>query len=194
VDVGLESTRPSLTIFDISKGSTASLTFKTLGVHSRQTQVTVTPDGTSLLLNARNGGIAVFDISANPLNPALIATIDPVAPKGGASPFLYSYEVVGNQLVAFDNSNDTVEMFNFDRASQNYAFLGANVISGRSALGAFNGIAFSADGKLIYVPQNGEDALAVLDADLLGMNEPALITKLATGRVPNTVAINPVPW
>jgi hypothetical protein len=153
---------------------------------------TVTADGASLLLNTDNGGIAVFDISADPFRPALTATIDPVPVQGVAHPFLYSYEVLGKKLFTFDNSHNAIEMFNFDRSSQNYAFLGANVISGRSALGAFNGIAVSADGKLVYVPQNIEDALAVLDADLLANNKPALITKLATGRVPNTAAISPV--
>lgn len=194
VYVFLESSSPSLTIFDIVKGSTRTLSMDTLGVNSIQYQVTVTADGASLLLNTNNGGIAVFDISADPFKPALIATIDPVPTQGVANLFLYSYEVSGNKLFAFDNSHNTVEMFNFDRGSQNYAFLGANVIPGRSALGAYNGIAVSADGKLVYVPQNGEDALAVLDADVLGANKPALITKLATGRVPNTVAVSPVAW
>jgi DNA-binding beta-propeller fold protein YncE len=194
VYVFLQSTSPSLTIFDIVKGTTATFSGKALGLYSIQRQVTVTADGASLLLNTPQGGIAVFDISAKPLNPTLITTIDPVPVPRAAHLFLYSYAVLGKKLFAFDNGNNAIEMFNFDRGSQNYAFLGANVISGRSALGAFNGIAVSADGKLVYVPQNGEDALAVLDADLLGANEPALITKLATGRVPHTVAINPVPW
>jgi hypothetical protein len=38
--------------------------------------------------------------------------------------------------------------------------------------------------KLVYVPQKGEDSLVVLDASLLANKQPALITKIATGRVP----------
>jgi len=187
-----EANSTALTVFDIVKQSSVTLSTNTLGVHSYQGQVTVAPDGKSLLLNSNDGGIDVFDISADPLNPVLIASIAPVLPQGIASLFLYSYQVQNDRLVAFDASHNTVEMFNFDRSAGNYSFLGANVIPGHSAYSAY--VAVSPDGRLVYVPQNGEDAVAALDANLLGANQPALITKLATGRTPNAAAVSPVSW
>lgn len=186
-----EGGNSTITAFDTLLGTNTTLSTSSLGVNFYQQQVTVTPDGKTLLLNTPKGAIAVFDISANPFSPVRIATIAPVLPKGIGSLFLSTYQVVGTQLFAFDPTHNTVEMFNFDRTSQNYSFLGLNVVSGRSAYSAY--LAVSPDGKLVYVPQNGEDSLVVLDASLLAINQPALITKIATGRVPSAVAVNPVP-
>jgi DNA-binding beta-propeller fold protein YncE len=186
-----EAATETITIFDIVKRISVVLSTKTLGVSPDQNQVTVAPDGKTLLLSNLDGGIAVFDIGANPLSPAQIATIRPVVPNSAGNVSLSTFQIQGNKLFAFDAEQNTVEMFNFDRSTQDYAFLGASVISGHSAYTAY--LAVSPDGKLVYVPQNGEDALAVLDADILATNEAALITKLATGRVPNAVAVSPVP-
>lgn len=182
----------TLTIFDTVQRSSITLSTASLGVNFYQQNVTVTPDGRTLLLTTPKGAVAVFDISANPFSPALITTIFPVVPQGLGKVYLEKYEVVGKHLFAFDAQHNTLEMFNFDRDSRNYSFLGANVIPGHSTYGVYPGV--SLDGKLVYVPQNGDDALAVLDSSLLANNQPALITKLATGRVPNAAAVSPVPW
>lgn len=187
-----ESATETITIFDIVKGTPVVLSMNTLGVSPLQNQIVVAPDGKTLLLSNREGGIAVFDIGANPLSPSPIATISPVVPKGIGHVSLSTFQIQGLQLFAFDAQQNTVEMFNFDRNTQNYAFLGANVISGHSAYTAR--LAVSPDGKLVYVPQNGEDALAVLDTGVLATNQPALVTKIATGRVPNAAAVSPVSW
>ncbi len=70
----------SIDIFDVVHGgNTVVLATSTLGVSDQQFDVYVSPDGASLLLlfYAANGsgGIKVFDISANPLNPAPVTTI-----------------------------------------------------------------------------------------------------------------------
>src|ERR1700734_4444277 len=107
--------------------------------------------------------------SRHPLSLAPIATISPIVPKGIGHVSLSTFQVQGNQLFAFDAQQNTVEMFNFDRNTQNYTFLGANVVLGHSAYTAH--LAVSPDGKLVYVPQNGEDALAVLDSGVLATNQ-----------------------
>ena len=186
-----EISTETVTIFDTLKGTSVVLSTKALGVSPFQNQIIVAPDGKTLLLSNRKGGISVFDIAVNPLKPTQIATITPVLPEGTAHLSLSTFLVQGTRLFAFDANQNTVEAFNFDRNSQNYSFLGANVISGHSAFIVY--LAVSPDGKLVYVPQNGEDSLAVLDVAALTTNQPALVTKLGTGRVPNAAAVSPKP-
>ena len=78
-----------LAIFDIVNGGPATiLTMSSLGAYDFQYNLQVSPDGRSLLLNAYYDNyigydILVFDISANPKSPALLATITGNVPGSG---------------------------------------------------------------------------------------------------------------
>ena len=122
-------------IFDVIHGGNAVvLSTSTLGVADQTFNVYVSPDDKSLLLNfyASDGstGIAVFDISASPLNPTPVTTI--VADDAPYIGLLYSFTIVGNRLFAYDYVDasvpDPVWVFNFDRQHNNYSALGYALI------------------------------------------------------------------
>jgi hypothetical protein len=185
----------SIDIFDVVHGGNAVvLSTSTLGVADQQFNVYVSPDGASLLLlfYAPNGagGIKVFDISANPLNPTPVTTI---VPDDGANiGLLYSFTITGNRLFAYDYVNapvaDPVWIYNFDRQHNNYSVLG-------SALDQSYGygnkvIAVSPDGNLLFVP--GDEAIQIFDASHIVNGQAGLITQLASYHGPAVLAVSPV--
>jgi len=188
----------AIAIVDVVHGSVTSIPAHSLGVITQQSQMTVSPDGSSLLVsgygpaNPYGGAIAVLDISKQPTNPVLVATISSMSPSqpGGASPLnLYSFQVVGKRLFAL--SGNWVLAFNFDRANSNFARLASyNLKYSGGAL------AVSPDGALVYVSHPSQDMISVLDADKLATGQDPLIT--AIGAFPGVsypivspAAINP---
>ena len=198
------SQKSQIAIFDVAGAQTQLVDNTTLGVAFFQTAVYVTPDGKSLLLfdhplatpysTVVNAGqqIKVFDIGTTPMNPTLVATITGSAvPQAGLSASYYfsSYQVVGNRLFALDVLQHAVVAFNFDRANQKFSQLGAFRVPGNNV--GFS-LAVSPDGALVYVPVTGDDAIAVLDANLLASGQLPLLTMIAAGRNPNQVAVSPM--
>jgi hypothetical protein len=182
-------------IFDVVHGTVTSISTNTLGVAPFQFveyEMTVTPDGQSLLMPSSSmnnaGPIAVFDISINPMKPTLLTTIYGKSPK--TKPFYFvSWKVIGNRLFALDSNFGNVVAFNFDRHNLNFSQLGLYSVGHPQNLGYYIGV--SPDGALIYVPIQGYDMLAVLDANKLVHGHSPLITNIGAFRGPVQVTVSP---
>jgi len=180
-----------IVVYDIAHGSVTLLSTTALGVSAFQLAVYVTPDGKSLLLANDAGGINVFDISGSRTNPTLVTTITGSTPAGLAAPSFGSYQVVGTRLFAYDNIQDLVESFNFDRSAPNFAQTGSFAIPGNHEFGE-GSLALTSDGSLLYAVLSTDDAVAVLDANLLASGNPSpLITKVGVGVAPGAIAVSP---
>lgn len=182
-------------IFDVVHGTVTSISTNSLGVAPIQTEMTVTPDGQSLLMTpismtatSSTAPIAVFDISTNPLRPTLVTTIHGTSPTRKGFYFV-SWKVVGNRLFALDGNSGIVVAFNFDRKNLNFSQLGLYMVGHPQNLGQYIGV--SPDGALIYVPIMGYDMLAVLDANKLVHGQSPLITNIGAFRSPIQVAVSP---
>ncbi|MGB9103521.1 MAG: hypothetical protein WCC59_02075, partial [Terriglobales bacterium] len=100
--------------------------------------------------------------------------------------------VVGARLFAYASDQRFVQIFNFDRSAPNFAALGSYTIP--SAPGALAGAAMAVtpEGTLIYAVVENEDAVAVLDANLVAASSPnSLITKMRTLINPANLAFSP---
>jgi hypothetical protein len=178
-------------VFDVVHGTATSLNTQTLGVNGDQIEMTVSPDGQSLLLNASsaNGSpIAVFDIGANPENPMLVTTITGTPPAGSPPFVFYSWKVAAGQLFALDFTRNTLVAFNFDRAHDNFQQLNYYLVPLQYAT-LF--MAVSPDGKLIYIPISNYDFISVLDANALVNGQDPLITNIGAFVNPYQVIVSP---
>ncbi len=201
VYVGYQDTSGSqfaIAIFDVVHGGPATiLSTSSLGVSDYQYDMYVTSDGGSLLLQAYYNhfgglGIAVFDITGNPLNPTRITTIRGTSPRhvgGAGASFLFSYQVVGTRLFAMDTTNRMLYAFNFDRQHSNYAQLGAVRWQG-NVVNPY--LAVSPDGNLIYVPFAGDDVISIYNANRLASGQSAFVTNLANFHGPSAIGVSPV--
>lgn len=169
-------------IFDIVNNSVTVYDATALGVSAFSNEVYVTADGHSLLLNASDGSLAVFDISgSNATHPALVANIH------GSKTNVYSWQAVGTLLYVLGDPN-TVIVFNFDRTNNNYS----EIASYKFPTGAASWLAVSADGKLVYVTSIDSDSITVLDAKRLAAHKQPVVTVLGTPRAPYEVVMDPV--
>jgi WD40 repeat protein len=184
-----------LMIFDVVSGSVNTIPASTFNLNACQLHIEVTPDGKSLLLNSADGRILVFDISVEPMNPTQVAVIAPQTPVHFSSSSIPTLRVpVGtpNVLYAFDPTQNVVAAFNFDRVTPNFSQLGSVNIPGPGAIIGGSSMNVTPDGKLLYVPLNSEDDVAVLDAALVANSDPAaVITKIFSGLGPGAVAVRP---
>ena len=170
-----------LTAFDVVHATVTTTSLDALGVAEYLSQLYVTPDGQSLLVNGAGqssyaGPIAVLDIGANPKNPALVANIygTPPGHVGGAGPFYFgSWQVVGNRLFALDFTQNAIVVFNFDRNTYNFDQLRAHPLP--YAAGT---LAVTPDGGMIYVAYPYRDMIGVLDAGKLVNGQDPLITNI----------------
>ena|ERR1035441_1214933 len=179
-------------VFDVVHGTATILDTATLGVWSNQIEMTVSPDGQSLLLNAlsANGSpIAVFDIGANPENPMLVTTITGTPPAGSPPFAFYSWKVAAGRLFALDFTQNTLVAFNFDRAHSNFQQLNY-YLAPLQYYTLF--MAVSPDGKLIYIPISNYDFITVLDANALVNGQDPLITNIGAFVDPYQVIVSPV--
>jgi DNA-binding beta-propeller fold protein YncE len=95
-------------------------------------------------------------------------------------------QVAGNGLFAFEWNTLSIVAFNFDRANSDYRQLGS--YSPNPSTYSF---AVSTDGKYVYMPEDSQDSVFVLDAVKLASGQAPLLTRLATGVFPNVVAVSP---
>ncbi len=183
-------------IFDVVHGGNPTVILvSSLGVADPQRDMVVSSDGKSLLFTFTdsngNGGIKVFDIGVNPLNPTPVTTIVP-----DDDPYLsglYSYTVIGNRLFAYDYVDGPVAnpiwIYNFDRQHNNFSLLGSAI---DNYYGAGNKvIAVSPDGNLLFVPI--EDGISIFDVSHIVDGQAPLITNLAASNGPAVMAVSPVP-
>jgi DNA-binding beta-propeller fold protein YncE len=182
-------------IFDVVHGTVISISTNSLGVAPFQSEMTVTPDGQSLLMTpismnflSSTAPIAVFDISTNPLRPTLVTTLYGTSPTQKGFYFI-SWKVVGNRLFALDGNSGIVVAFNFDRHNLNFSQLGVYTVGHPQNLGYYIGV--SPDGALIYVPIAGYDMISVLDANKLINGHSPLITNIGAFRSPYQVTVSP---
>ena len=202
VYTSISSATASLLIFDILNHTATPITASSLGTlpGSSLQHVEVTPDGQSLILQgATTGQVLVFDLSVNPLtgasplSPKLLTTITGVVPPGLVAGPLSTSRVVGNHLFIHNPSQKLVEVFNFDRATSNFSFVNYFIVP--TATGG-PGMIVTPDG-LIYVSLGAlDDGVAIIDGNALiasaVQGDPSvLITKVATGRRPWQLAVNP---
>ncbi|MGB9103454.1 MAG: hypothetical protein WCC59_01740, partial [Terriglobales bacterium] len=151
---GLNNTTPSrLVVFDVlNSTSTIIADITTLGADPTQQHIHVTPDGHSLLLSGTGGAsIKVYDIQGtNATAPVLVTTITGSGSPTTNPPLLYWFQVAGTRLFAYASDQRYVQVFNFDRATPNFAALGSYTIP--SVPGALAGaaMAVSPEGTLIY--------------------------------------------
>lgn len=185
-------TSESIIVFDVLNGTITLLDTATLGVAPFQSEMTVSPDGQSLLLqglSANGSPIAVFDISANPKNPTLVTTITGTPPLGSPPFGFYNWKVAAGRLFAMDYTQNAVVAFTFDRAHNNFSQLNYYLVP----LGYYTySLAVSPDGNLIYVPIQNYDAMGVLDANALVNGQNPLITILGAFVNPYQVIVSPV--
>lgn len=182
-------------VFDVLHGTVTSIPTNSLGVEPMQIEMTVSPDGQSLLMtplinSSTTAPIAVFDIGANPLSPTLLTTIYGKAPHNKSFYFV-SWRIVGNRLFALDANLGTVVAFNFDRRHLNFDQLGTYTMEHPPSVYGY--IDVSPDGKLIYLPVTGYDMISVLDADKLVRGHSSLITNIGAFRSPFQVTVSPAP-
>jgi hypothetical protein len=185
----------NIVIFDVVHGGNpVVLSTSTLGVADQQFSMYVSPDGKSLLLlfydSNGDGGIKVFDISANPLNPTLVTSI--TANDNPYNGLLYSYTIVGNRLFAYDYVNGPVTnpiwIWNFDRQHNNFSLLGSAT---DDTYGYGNKvIAVSPDGNLLFVP--GFESVQIYNVGNIVNGQAPLITQLAAYHGPSVLAVSPV--
>jgi WD40 repeat protein len=169
-------------VFDVVHNSVTEYDATALGVSALSDEVYVTPDGQSLLLNASDGSLAVLDISGtNATHPTLVATIR------GSRTYVSSWQVLGSQLFVLAEPN-TVIVFNFDRADNNFS----EIASYKVSQGAATSLAVSPDGGLIYLPIIDSDMIAVLDANRLVGHKQPIVTAIGTPRAPLYVVVDPV--
>jgi DNA-binding beta-propeller fold protein YncE len=185
----------SVVAFDVVTGATSVFDVSTLapgGLAGFQGHIEVSPDGKSLLLLAANGGVAVFDIGTNPMNPSYVTTITGTPPAGFGPLNFLEYRIpknVPNELVAFDSLQNVIQIFNFDRAGSNFSQLGSIVIPGSPGLRDAFGMDVTPDGKLVYGLLVQDDAVAVIDAS--NPANPVLLTKIRAGLTPGALAVRP---
>jgi uncharacterized repeat protein (TIGR01451 family) len=193
-DVNATNGGTRLVIFDVlNSTSTIIPDITTLGADPSQQHIHVTPDGHSLLLSGAGGTtIKVYDIQgANATAPALVTTITGSLAPTTNPPLFYWFQVVGTRLFAYASDQRYVQVFNFDRVTPNFAPLGSYAIP--SPAGRFSGeaMAVSPEGTLIYAVLENEDAVAVLDANLVALSSlNSLITKMRTMVNPANLAFS----
>ena len=187
-----------IAVFDVKLGTVTSIPASTLGVAPQQTQMTVTPDGQSLLLSTVSptsvvSGIGVFDISVNPASPTLLATLYGALPPGqggGGTLYLYTWKVVGNRLFAVESNFGAVLAFSLDRKNQDFSQTGYYFDNRIQKFTPY--IDVSPDGELLFLPIGGYDMLAVLDANKLFAGQAPFITNIGTFRTPLQPMVSPV--
>ena len=184
-----------IVIFDVLHGGNpVVLSTSTLGVANVQTDVYVSPDGASLLLNfgAPDGstGIKVFDIATNPLNPTSVTTI--LADDNPYLAGLFSFVISGNRVLAYDYIGGPVAnkvwIFNFDRQHNNYSLLGYAQLEGIGYGNTY--IAVSPDGNELFVQSN--ESIAIFDPTHIANGQAPLITNIASYHGPAVMAVSPV--
>ncbi|HXA07356.1 MAG TPA: YncE family protein [Bryobacteraceae bacterium] len=196
---GLAFSTPSgnLIIFDAVTQTATAVSCPSLGIAGYQGHIEISPDGSTLILRTASGALGIFDISANPLSPKLLATVNGTTLAGFNPPNFLSFRYAKsapNLLIGFDSTQNIVEAVNVQRSGTtvNSAVLGSLAIPGIPAPTDFGDFDLTADGKLIYVLLSQEDDVAVVDGVKLQSNDPsALITKILTGQVPTAAAVRP---
>jgi len=185
----------TIDIFDVVHGGNAVvLSTGTLGVSDYQYGMCISPDGTSLLLNFNasngDGGIKVFDISSNPLNPTPVTTI--VADDDPYTGLLYSFTVVGNRVFAYDYIGapipNKVWIYNFDRQHNNYGLLGYAQLEGYGYGNTYSAV--SPDGNLLFA--QSEEAISIFDTSRIVNGQAPIITNIASYHGPAVFAVSPV--
>jgi cell wall-associated NlpC family hydrolase len=176
----------SLIVLDTSNGFSTALSTAALGISPGfQPNLELSPDGRFLVANSADfSSLLVFGITT-PATPTLVATVRGTTPLPGFP------RIVGSRLYSFDNTVNTVVVFNFNPAQNDFAELATFVVPGTlSEFGAIFDV--TPDGKLLYLPMREEDSVAVLDVDKILAHDPtALVTKVAVGIAPSMAAIRP---
>jgi len=180
----------AIAIFDVVNGGTTLVTTSSLGLANAQYCMQVSPDGTSLLANGISTGagqpIVVLDISQDPKNPTVVATIKGTPAGMG----LATFQVVGNRLFALDVNRRYLVAFNFDRQHGNFSQLGAYSWGGD--ISRYPYLAASPDGAFLYLGFAGDDTISVFDGNKLAAGQSPLITNLAGFHGPLAMAVSPV--
>lgn len=173
-------------------GPTTLVNMSTLGASTSQYYAQLSPDGKYLLLQGFYQGtlgtqILVFDLSKNPKNPTLLASLKGTVANHASPLVLSTFQVAGNRLFAFDSKTNSVLTFTFDPVHMNFAQLGTFTIK-RS----YDILTASPDAALVYLTSGATDQITVLDGNALANSQPPLITSVATGHYVNALAISPV--
>ena len=175
-----------LSVFDIVHNSVTSYDASSFGLAVTPPEMYVTPDGQSLLLEAADSSLDVFDITGNnATNPLLVTNIS------NGRGYYQSWKVVGNRLFALWR-RDAIIAYNFDRSNSNFSKLATYELPTRT-VDILATLTVSPDGALIYVPMTDYDMIVVLDANALVAAQDPLITEIGTPRGPFEVAVSPVP-
>ena len=178
----------SLGIMNLATGAFNHFSSGSLGVTEFQYQVSISPDGKYLLLDAYRANRAVlqlFDLSV-PTQPKRSFTFTPKPVPGRGSPVIWNYQVVGDQLYTFDPTGIVV-VFNFRKG--NFRERGYSVIPN---LYFDNNFAFSADGAYLYVTDSANDQITVFDASKLHQGSGALLTNIRAPYYPFAMDVSRV--
>jgi hypothetical protein len=174
-----------LAVFDIVHNSVTIYNASTFDLAAAPPEMYVTPDGQSLLLQAADGSLDVFDITGNnATNPLLITNIS------NGRGYYQSWKVVGNRLFALWG-RAAIIVYNFDRKNSNFSELAIYKLLKRTS-NILATLTVSPDGALVYVPMTDYDLIMVLDANLLVAGQDPLITEIGTPRGPFEIAVSPV--
>ena len=180
-----------LGILNLSTGAFTYVTADALGVYPNQSQISVTPDGKSLLLmtyRSNRARIKIFDLS-NPTQPKRVSEITPIPIPRRGFPYVSNYQVVGDHLYALDSSG-VVVVFNFRRDIGDFRERGWSIIPN---VNFANNFAFSPDGAWLYVTDSVNDLVAVLDTSKLTTGKNVLVTNVRAPYYPIAIDVSPVP-
>lgn len=176
-----------LTVWDTLAGTSQDLDLSSLGVAWEQLHIEIaghymvlaSPDSSSLL---------VFNI-ANPYALQLVGASTGVA-TGASAPAFAAWRVTGGHLYAFDSQNNTLQVFNFDPANNNFAWLQMASVTGYSFVGD---MAVTPDESLVYISMGDNDAVVVFNGMLPNNTQAPLsfITSVHTDLSPATLALRP---
>lgn len=160
-----------------------------------QVQIGMSQDGKTAVVNGyanrnQTESMLLYDIGSQ--QGGFLAQVrQPLLPNLGNAR-LYSYQVLGNRLYAFD-WRGYVLAFNFDVMHKDFRFLAMYRLPGHSDGQGSTVLAVSPDGQYLYVPVRGDDAIAVLDPNLLASGKMPLVTEIANQPNIFAVAVSPVP-
>jgi hypothetical protein len=183
-----------MVVYDVEAQTAQVRSTASLDLAGLQLVPSVTTDGNWLLLQGTPGSftLKLFDIKNDPLLTGPAAhTITATLPPGVPFMRFISSVVHGNRLYSLDSVRNIVYVFNFDPVTPDFSQLAAFEIS--TVEGLFLGeMVITPDGALLYATLREVDAVAVLDAAKIAAGAPgALVTTIAAGLAPSTLAIRP---
>jgi len=197
LQVYLNDGTSDIVIFDVASGQVTTLTSASLGIDAFVQGLQVSPDSKYLAVaNLSSNNIKVFSI-ANQTSPTPVATIPIQNPNNVVFTDCCNLRFASNNILyAFDPGTMLLQTFNFQPASSNFSSAGTLHLPGNADPTYQGGFAVSPDGAYVYVAEEDDDAIEVIDGTKISTGDinQALITRFSSqGTGPVSIGLNPLP-